>query len=118
MPLTPEEKARVNQMVEESKDDRTIIVGSDIREMSVFIEKLEKENSLLRQSVEDHGMIHRAQQRHQELCERVYKAAVKAKVIYGIGACGNGGIPTFEAIVSKIEEACEVIRSNNTAKVS
>jgi hypothetical protein len=118
MPLTAEEKARIDYLVEASKFDQTIIVGSDIREMSMFIQKLEEENSKLRESVEVRAMIHASQRHHYDLCHRVYEAAVKAKIIYGIGACGNGGIPTFEAIVTKIEEACNEIHNTKSAEVS
>ncbi len=49
-----------------------------------------------------------AQQHHAELCRSVYEAAVKAKLIHGIGACG-GGLPTFDAIISKCLEAIAAV---------
>jgi hypothetical protein len=113
MPLTPADKHRISQLVETSKNDDTIIVGSDIREMAMFIQKLEQENLLLHQERQAREAICNSQRRHQELCARVYDAAVKAKIIYGIGACGNGGVPTFDAVVDKIEEACRAVASAN-----
>ena len=53
--------------------------------------------------------IMRGQRHHSQLCYQIFEAAVKKGLIYNIGACGNGGIPTFEAIVTKCLEAIEAM---------
>lgn len=120
MSLPEADKKRIAELVEASKDDRTIIVGSDIREMSMFIQKLEKENEKLREEVkllkvnmQLRDGISAGIQRTHEHARRVFEAAVKNKIVYNIGACGNGGIPTWEAVCDKIVEACERIGSKS-----
>jgi len=114
MSLTPEDKSRINQLVESSKFENTIIVGSDIREMAMFIQKLELENSklmdssaTLRRCLDTQEAFNSAQRHHAELCNKVWQAGVKARVAWGVGACGNGGIPTFGAVVEKLEECVD-----------
>jgi len=52
--------------------------------------------------------IMRGQQHHSELCNQIFEAALKKGLIYNIGACG-GGLPTFDAIVTKCLEAIEAM---------
>jgi len=51
----------------------------------------------------------RSQKHHGELCYKIFEAALKKKLVYNIGACGNGGIPAFDAIVAKCLEAIEAL---------
>lgn len=43
--LTAEERAEVDELCERSKDDRAIIVGSDVRKLTMLIDRLNRESS-------------------------------------------------------------------------